>query len=62
MGKLSGFHGRWLLACSAAACALSISLIPRSLAEDAGNLYNTLVDVRLGERYFERQCSRCHGF
>ena len=62
MGKLSGFNSRWLLACSAAACALSISLIPRALAEDAGNLYNTLVDVRLGERYFERQCSRCHGF
>lgn len=31
-------------------------------AEDAGNLYNTAVDIRMGERYFERQCSRCHGF
>ncbi len=60
MSKLSGFRGGWLLA--GAAFALSILLIPRTLAEDAGNLYNTLVDVRLGERYFERQCSRCHGF
>lgn len=33
-----------------------------SQAEDAGNLYNTAVDIRMGQRYFERQCSRCHGF
>ncbi len=33
-----------------------------SLAEDAGTLYNTPYDVAQGERYFERQCSRCHGF
>ncbi len=33
-----------------------------SVAEDAGNLYNTATDVRMGKRYFERQCSRCHGF
>ncbi|MGI9250602.1 MAG: c-type cytochrome [Pseudohongiellaceae bacterium] len=32
------------------------------VAEDAGNLYDTAYDVRLGRRYFERQCSRCHGF
>ncbi|MBL4819459.1 MAG: c-type cytochrome [Gammaproteobacteria bacterium] len=25
------------------------------------NLYNTAVDVRVGGRYFQRQCSRCHG-
>ena len=31
-------------------------------AEDAGNLYNTPIDIRMGNRYFERQCSRCHGF
>lgn len=31
-------------------------------AEDAGNLYNTSYDINAGERYFERQCSRCHGF
>lgn len=60
MSKLSGFHGGWLLA--GAAFALSILLMPPALAEDAGNLYDTAVDVRMGERYFERQCSRCHGF
>ena len=31
-------------------------------AEDAGNLFNTPYDINQGERYFERQCSRCHGF
>lgn len=30
--------------------------------EDAGNLYNTAFDINAGQRYFERQCSRCHGF
>lgn len=49
-----------------AICAVLLGLLPQSIpisyAEDAGNLYNTAVDVRLGERYFERQCSRCHGF
>ena len=30
-------------------------------AQDTGNLYDTGVDVRLGERYFQRQCTRCHG-
>ncbi len=38
------------------------AFISVSTAEDGGNLYNTAVDVRLGQRYFERQCSRCHGF
>ena len=33
-----------------------------AIAEDGGALYNTTYDVNLGERYFERQCSRCHGF
>ncbi|GJM12597.1 MAG: hypothetical protein DHS20C12_10000 [Pseudohongiella sp.] len=33
-----------------------------ALAEDAGNLYNTAFDINAGLRYFERQCSRCHGF
>ena len=33
-----------------------------SSAEDAGALYNTPYDIAQGERYFERQCSRCHGF
>lgn len=31
------------------------------LAQDKGNLYDTAVDSRLGERYFQRTCSRCHG-
>ncbi|MFM1897061.1 MAG: hypothetical protein RLZZ385_2135 [Pseudomonadota bacterium] len=30
-------------------------------AEDTGNLFNTPMDVRAGETYFQRQCSRCHG-
>ena len=33
-----------------------------SFAEDAGNLYNTNFDINAGLKYFERQCSRCHGF
>jgi putative heme-binding domain-containing protein len=32
-----------------------------AFAADAGNLYNTIFDVRAGEKYFDRQCSRCHG-
>jgi len=32
-----------------------------SVAQDAGNLYDTAYDVGQGERYFQRQCSRCHG-
>jgi putative heme-binding domain-containing protein len=42
--------------------ALSTTQFPPAFAEDAGNLYNTPFDVGMGERYFERQCSRCHGF
>lgn len=30
-------------------------------AQDEGNLYNTRYDARLGERHFQRSCSRCHG-
>jgi putative heme-binding domain-containing protein len=44
-----------------AACLLLIQSLP-VFAEDAGNLYNTAFDIGVGERYFERQCSRCHGF
>ncbi|MEZ5489549.1 MAG: c-type cytochrome [Gammaproteobacteria bacterium] len=32
-----------------------------ALAQDEGNLYDTPFDVREGESYFLRQCSRCHG-
>lgn len=42
--------------------AVNFLLAPSSFAEDAGNLYNTSFDINAGERYFERQCSRCHGF
>ena len=35
--------------------------VENAAAQDAGNLYDTGVDRRLGERYFQRQCSRCHG-
>lgn len=38
----------------------SLVLLP-ALAQDEGNLYNTGFDVRAGESYFQRQCSRCHG-
>jgi len=38
-----------------------LQAVPPASAAAAGNLYDTAVDVRLGERYFERQCSRCHG-
>ena len=44
-----------------AAYGLLLVCLPAS-AEDAGNLYNTPFDINAGERYFERQCSRCHGF
>ena len=60
MSTLPDFRVRWLPA--SALCALSMLFTPLAQAEDAGNLYNTAVDVRLGERYFERQCGRCHGF
>ena len=59
MGFNSRFWWKWLLASG----AISIFLfgLP-ALAEDAGNLYNTSYDIGQGQRYFERQCSRCHGF
>lgn len=50
--------GRFLLLIWAALLLAS----PISLGEDAGNLYNTNFDINAGQRYFERQCSRCHGF
>lgn len=47
----------------AGATLFSLGLLaPPSLGEDAGNLYNTPLDIRMGGDYFERQCSRCHGF
>lgn len=61
-------RGRRLLRPASAVAALAFALAtglistPAVIAEDAGNLYNTDVDIRMGQRYFERQCSRCHGF
>ena len=52
----------WIFASLLCAAALLPATTPTSHAEDGGNLYNTAVDIRLGQRYFERQCSRCHGF
>lgn len=59
MGQISPL--RWLGLSAAALSAFIVTSLP-SHGEDAGNLYNTAVDIRLGQRYFERQCSRCHGF
>ncbi|MDO7565291.1 MAG: c-type cytochrome [OM182 bacterium] len=41
---------------------LGLATISLSFAEDAGNLYNTPFDINAGASYFEKQCSRCHGF
>ena len=49
-----------LLTMAASSCLLLAT--SGSLAEDAGNLYNTNFDINAGLKYFERQCSRCHGF
>ncbi|MDA0927019.1 MAG: c-type cytochrome [Proteobacteria bacterium] len=50
------------VAATAGLLAAGLATLPQVAAEDAGNLYNTDVDIRMGQRYFERQCSRCHGF
>ncbi len=59
MGLNSNSRYSCLLAFATACLVLAANL---SQAEDAGNLYNTNFDINAGERYFERQCSRCHGF
>lgn len=63
---MSKFNASWrpaLTFCALVTFAtLPNALMQQSFAEDGGNLYNTAVDIRLGQRYFERQCSRCHGF
>lgn len=59
MGLNSKLGWKWLLAAGLS----SLTLLTLSVsAEDAGTLYNTPYDVNAGETYFERQCSRCHGF
>lgn len=54
---------KWLLV-SVTLAALGFGHYPSTpaSAEDGGNLYNTEYDVTQGRNYFERQCSRCHGF
>jgi len=52
---------KWRILLSAAALGIVLNG-PPVLAADTGNLYNTGYDINQGERYFERQCSRCHGF
>jgi putative heme-binding domain-containing protein len=59
MRNYSQFWWKGLLAI--AAYGLLLVSLPAQ-GEDAGNLYNTPYDIGAGERYFERQCSRCHGF
>ena len=51
-----------LLAATALISMTLSSSGPPAHGEDGGNLYNTELDIRMGQRYFERQCSRCHGF
>mgnify|MGYP001959587645 FL=1 len=58
---LNQAHLLWKRLMYVSALPFILTSLP-SLAEDAGALYNTPYDVSLGERYFERQCSRCHGF
>lgn len=59
MGCKRKYWCKWLLLIGAT--SFSLLTLP-ALAEDGGNLYDTGFDIRQGERYFERQCSRCHGF
>jgi cytochrome c oxidase cbb3-type subunit III len=62
MRFIPSFRWKWLLCLGASYLGLiGLGGVP-SIAEDAGTLFNTEMDVRLGQRYFERQCSRCHGF
>ena len=58
MGYLNTQLRRLLM--TATGCLLFVN--SGALAEDGGNLYNTTFDINAGLKYFERQCSRCHGF
>ena len=58
--------GRFFLCPRSFLCSIYFSLFllqvtSGAFAADAGNLYNTIFDVRAGNKYFDRQCSRCHG-
>ncbi|MDF1765815.1 MAG: c-type cytochrome [Gammaproteobacteria bacterium] len=57
-----GLATHFLFAIAFTAAFIIALFTKHSFAEDAGNLYNTPFDVRAGGNYFEKQCSRCHGF
>lgn len=46
---------------AALVAALVIVAGPAAPAEAQENMFDTLVDVRMGERVFRAQCGRCHG-
>ena len=62
MGFYSKFKWKWLLAVGVCSLSLFTLFSLPATAEDGGALYNTRYDIGQGNRYFERQCSRCHGF
>ena len=43
------------------ACLVVTGLAIAPDAQEPGNPYTTLVDVRMGQRFFRAQCGRCHG-
>ncbi len=43
------------------ACLVVTGLATAPDAQEPGNPYTTLVDVRMGQRFFRAQCGRCHG-
>ena len=46
---------------AALAAALVVAAAPAAPARAQENPYDTLVDVRMGQRVFRAQCGRCHG-
>ena len=53
------YHRYWIRSTAAVATlagllTAGLFTLPEVAAEDAGNLYNTAVDIRMGQRYFER--------
>ena len=46
---------------AALVAALVVVAGPAAPAEAQENMFDTLVDVRMGERVFRAQCGRCHG-
>ncbi|MDP6535706.1 MAG: c-type cytochrome [Gammaproteobacteria bacterium] len=62
MSFYSKFRWKRLLAVGVCSLSLFTFFFLPATAEDGGALYNTGYDIIQGNRYFERQCSRCHGF